>query len=413
MAPPLHDLVDDVVDLTIDGDDGSLRFEPGWTPEPALPRVEPLRIVGEVLAGVGGLLLLFALFQLWGTGLVEWQAQRSLERDVEAVLVGPDRLAEPSPVAGSTAPDPGPRPVQDAAPLGQDRARVVPPALEPTGEVPPAPEPAPPVVGAAIGRISIPAIDLTKVLVEGVGRDELRTGPGHYPTTPLPGRPGNAAVAGHRTTHGAPFLRLDELEPGDVILVETAEGMFRYVVEGQPSDDGDVIGHRIVVPSEVWVIGPRGDDRLTLTACHPRYSARQRIVVTAVLDGEPALPPRDVEPAVLAEEAPPGTAGPFAEESPSGEAGPLAEDALPSGVGADVSEARPSGAGPLDATLGWRWEELDPALLWGTTSALVVHAGWIVARLWRRRLAYVLTVPAVAVPLFLCFGHLDRLLPAL
>lgn len=398
MAPPLHDLVDDVVDLddlTIDeASDVSLRFEPGWTPEPMLPRVEPLRVVGEVLAGAGGLLLLFALFQLWGTGLIEWQAQRSLERDVEAVLVEPGPLAEASPVTGSTPSDPGPRPVQDASSLAQDRARVVPPAPEPTTT-------APPVDGAAIGRISIPAIDLTKVLVEGVDRDALRTGPGHYPTTPLPGRSGNAAIAGHRTTHGAPFLRLDELEPGDAILVETAEGTFRYVVEGQPSDDGGVIGHRIVDPSEVWVIGPRGDDRLTLTACHPRYSARQRIVVTAVLDGEPVSPRPDVERTALDEEA------------LSGEAGPLAEARVRAGADIVVAEPPLSGATQLDATLGWRWEELDPALLWGTTSALVVHAGWIGARLWRRRPAYLLTAPAVAVPLFLCFGHLDRLLPAL
>ena len=123
-----------------------------------------------------------------------------------------------------------------------------------------------------MARIRIPDIGVDKIVVEGVQVSDLKRGPGHYPDTPLPGQPGNAAIAGHRTTYGAPFNRLDELEPGDEILVTTAQGAFRYEVQRQ----------LIVSPDQVEVLDDFGDDRLTLTACHPKYSARQRIVVVAL-----------------------------------------------------------------------------------------------------------------------------------
>ena len=90
--------------------------------------------------------------------------------------------------------------------------------------------------------------------------------------TPLPGQKGNAAIAGHRTTYGAPFNRIDELEPGDEILIDAPYGQFRYEVRATT----------IVSPSAGEVLEDKGDNRLTLTSCNPKYSARQRIVVTAV-----------------------------------------------------------------------------------------------------------------------------------
>jgi sortase A len=65
--------------------------------------------------------------------------------------------------------------------------------------------------GRAFALIQIPAIDVERVVVEGVGRDDLRKGPGHVPSTMMPGQPGTFGVSGHRTTYGAPFYRLDEL----------------------------------------------------------------------------------------------------------------------------------------------------------------------------------------------------------
>ena len=111
---------------------------------------------------------------------------------------------------------------------------------------------------------------------------DLKKGPGHYPESPLPGQEGNAAIAGHRTTYGAPFNRIDELEPGDEITVQTVQGEFTYVVKEQ----------QIVSPDQVEVLEDKGDNRLTLTACHPKYSARQRIVVVAELAPDETPLPR-------------------------------------------------------------------------------------------------------------------------
>jgi sortase A len=128
--------------------------------------------------------------------------------------------------------------------------------------------------GDALGRLRIPAIGLSTVVVEGTGAGELRTGPGHYADTTLPGQRGTVAIAGHRTTYGAPFRRVDDLDRGDRIELRMPYGRFAYRVEHA----------RIVEPTAVDVVGRVAYDRLVLTACHPLYSAAQRIVVTARLE---------------------------------------------------------------------------------------------------------------------------------
>ena len=110
-------------------------------------------------------------------------------------------------------------------------------------------------------------------VVEGVSRSDLKAGAGHMPTTPLPGQPGNAVIAGHRTTYGAPFHEFDELVPNDLIEVETALGVHTYAVR-------ETI---IVKPTEIWVAQHRDGAWLTLTTCHPKFSSRQRLVVFAEL----------------------------------------------------------------------------------------------------------------------------------
>lgn len=125
--------------------------------------------------------------------------------------------------------------------------------------------------GAAIGRIELPSLDSSFVVVEGTGTEELRRGPGHFPGTPLPGQRGTVAVAGHRTTYGAPFRTVDRLRRGDAIVVRMPYGRFSYRVEST----------RIVAPTATWVTRRVDHDRLVLTACHPLYSAAQRIVVFA------------------------------------------------------------------------------------------------------------------------------------
>lgn len=132
--------------------------------------------------------------------------------------------------------------------------------------------------GDAVGRIKIPKIDASFVIVNGTDTVSLRKGPGIYDEVPFPGAPGTTAIAGHRTTYLAPFRRIDRLKRGDEITVEMPYGRFEYEVEKR----------RIVSPREVSVIKRVGFDRLVLSACHPLYSAAQRIVVFARLIGAQA-----------------------------------------------------------------------------------------------------------------------------
>jgi sortase A len=132
------------------------------------------------------------------------------------------------------------------------------------------------VEGDPVARIELPRIGVDKIVVAGVDKNDLKKGPGHYPETPLPGQLGNSAIAGHRTTFGQPFFDIDKLETGDEIIVTTLAGRYVYRVTGQ----------EIVSPSEYQVIATTDPTvaTLTLTSCHPKYTARERIIVFAELD---------------------------------------------------------------------------------------------------------------------------------
>jgi sortase A len=131
-----------------------------------------------------------------------------------------------------------------------------------------------PLKGDAVGKISIPSIGVSRYVVEGTDTASLRKGPGHYPSTPLPGEPGTAAIAGHRTTYGAPFRRLNEVKRGDRVIVDMPYGRFAYRVQGT----------RIVDDQDLSVLRRKRYDRLVLSACHPLYSAAQRIIAFARLE---------------------------------------------------------------------------------------------------------------------------------
>ncbi|NLT35248.1 MAG: class E sortase [Gaiellales bacterium] len=127
--------------------------------------------------------------------------------------------------------------------------------------------------GRAIGRIVIPKIGVDVIVLEGTGTQDLREGPGHWPETPFPGQGGNFVVSGHRTTYGAPFFRLDNLEAGDEIqlvlpYVAAVYRVWRSIV---------------VLPYETQVVAQRGVEEISLATCHPIYSAAQRLVVQAQL----------------------------------------------------------------------------------------------------------------------------------
>jgi sortase A len=305
-----------------------------------------LGAIGRTCITAGVLILLFVAYQLWGTGIREAQAQNRLEGQFAEVLAdAQDERPTTTTSTTSTTADPASTTTTTQAP-----PETAPP-IEPVAE------------GEPTARIVIPKIGVDKIVVQGVALADLKKGPGHYPESPLPGQQGNAAIAGHRTTYGAPFNRIDELVPGDEITVETVQGEFRYIVSEQ----------LIVSPTQVEVLADQGDNRLTLTACHPKYSARQRIVVVAQLapDEEP-LPPPVVETDGGAEPAQ-----------------PVAID--------DIDGA---GAPAL------------PAILLGVLCAVIWLLAWLLGRRWRRWPAYALGLPFFLVALFFFFEEFSRLLPS-
>lgn len=130
--------------------------------------------------------------------------------------------------------------------------------------------------GEALTRLEIPKLDVDVVVVEGTSLAALRAGAGHYPASALPGERGNVAIAGHRTTYGRPFHRMDELVPGDKVILTTPVARHVYEITGDPF---------VVEPTDWSPIEefPRGGSFLTLTSCHPEGSADYRIIARARL----------------------------------------------------------------------------------------------------------------------------------
>lgn len=353
--------------------------------------------LGRILIGLGLIVLAFAGYQLWGTGLLESRAQDRLEtefaeRQAELAALG---VSPPTSSPRTTSPSP--------TTAGDAPTTTGPPTTQPVVIAPELAAELLPKQGEPLGYIRIPTIGLERAIVEGVSRDDLRKGPGHYSNTPLPGQAGNAAIAGHRTTYGQPFYDLDKLDPGDVIELETLQGTFYYEVMPQTAPDGSIAGHFIVDPTQVDIINDFGDNRITLTACHPKRSARQRIVVTALMVGVPA-------PTI--EAAPEGALD--ADDRDADEA--LDSDTIGSDSTNESGDATRVGADQepesLDESLGWNMENLQPTLLWAALASLVLLGGWLIGRAWRRVPAYLLTAPVFLAVLFAMFIYLDRMLPA-
>jgi len=126
--------------------------------------------------------------------------------------------------------------------------------------------------GDSLTRIKIPALGVDTVVVEGITPSALRAGAGHYPQTPLPCEGGNVSIAGHRTTYGRPFGNVDQLKPGDTIELTTPIGGCVYRVSREPW---------VVAPTDMSVLDPTAERSLTLTTCHPKGSAAQRLIVRA------------------------------------------------------------------------------------------------------------------------------------
>ena len=124
-----------------------------------------------------------------------------------------------------------------------------------------------------IGRIEIPRISVDRPVYEGITLGTLDAGPGHWPGSALPGQIGNVVVAGHRVSHSGPFRNIDQLQPGDEVVLTTADGRFVYVVSGS----------EVVEPTAIEVIEQTPAATATLFACHPPGSTKYRYIVHLVL----------------------------------------------------------------------------------------------------------------------------------
>ncbi len=350
-----------------------------------------VRRIGKVAGVLGGLMLAFAAYQLWGTGVRTARAQDSLDIRFRQELAADAASNQPPPIPGTgTTPGTGPLGSSPPAPSATDRPatnRPLTTSFLPSGEDPADAQAS----HEPVGRIEIPKIGATFVIVEGTDVEALKLGPGHFPETPLPGQPGNAAIAGHRTTFLAPFNRIDELDPGDEIHVETRQGRFTYVVEAA-DDTGS--GHRIVLPTQTEILDQRaGQNTLTLMACHPKGSAATRIVVVGRLVGEPApFLVQDRPP------APPTTA--------------IAPAASQSGGPGTV----PRSVATSDVLLGGDGTFLR-TIVWALIAGDLWLCAWFIARrrpappAWRPWLIYGLATIPFVVALFFTFEGINALLP--
>jgi sortase A len=298
--------------------------------------------IGRTLVTLGLLILLFVAYQLWGTGIYTARAQTSLKHDFakaqQAYRQENDTVGTPSttkPGATTTTVSP----VRKGAP----------PATPPEGQVE--------------GLIRIPRIGLSMAFVEGVSRDDLKKGPGHYPDTPPPGTLGNAAIAGHRTTYLHPFYDVDKMQPGDDIIIQTIDNKtFTYEMTQQ----------LIVKPTDTWVVDNTPDAQLTLTSCNPRYSAEERIVIKVVAN----------------KSAKPTKAPPASSAGKSHGRDPLLEEGLSSET-----------------------KSVPPAIVWGSVVFLVGLAWWWAFRRWRHPLTWVTGVIPFLVVLFAFYVYLERAIP--
>ncbi len=223
-----------------------------------------LRGTGQTLITAGIVVLLFVVYELWVTNIFAHEKQSKVHSALEKEWAAGD-----DPLVGGRLKLPGGK--QSTIPVGTGIANIYMPRLGP---------------------------DYHFTVVEGTDDGSLEKGPGHYVHTALPGEVGNFAVAGHRVGKGEPFLNLDHLRPGDAVVIETKSTWYIYRVKGNAqtgnlNDAGSdgVPGREIVSPSDTQVIAPVPDHvgqkptekLMTMTTCHPKFTANQRMIVHAVL----------------------------------------------------------------------------------------------------------------------------------
>ena len=218
-----------------------------------------LRGTGQLLMTLGIIVLLFCVYELKITSIYTEHQQAELEKRLTRTW------AAPEPVKGG-------KPVPRAVPA----------------------------LGAAFARIYLPTLgrDQEHVVVQGVQKADLKKGPGHYPGTAEPGAIGNLVISGHRTTYGAPFNRLDELKVGAPIVIETRDFYYTYLVTGTTIVAPTALGETDPVPNQPGVAPTQRI--LTLTTCNPKYSAKTRLIVRALLQSPLAKLGGALPPALVA-----------------------------------------------------------------------------------------------------------------
>ena len=237
-------------------------------PAPRRPRRQRPSVVGvlgELFLTAGVLVLLFLGWQVWLNDIIVGAEQTTAAND----------LAEQWEAAGQ----PGETPTASASPTPTATAEPAVPG-EPVVAARPA-------EGASFANLIVPRLgaDYRRQIAEGVGLNVLnnrKTGVGHYPQTQMPGEVGNFAVAAHRTTYGAGFHDIDKLVVGDSIYVESADGWYKYVYRGTEYVRPTGVGVLEPVPQAVGVSST--DRVITLTSCHPYFSAAERIIAYGVFD---------------------------------------------------------------------------------------------------------------------------------
>ncbi|MGH9122714.1 MAG: sortase [Acidimicrobiales bacterium] len=238
---------------------------------PIGPINRTLRESGLAFITLGLVIILFVAYQLLGTNFTEEANQSALRSEFDKALASGE--------SGNTT-----QPTTPGATTTTTQAGTV-------------------IPNYAIDHLVIPKINLSKYIVQGVDETDLMEGPGHYPQTVMPGQVGNAGIAGHRTTFGAPFFDLNELAVGDMIDITNLTGdTFYYKVAKAPF---------VVDPSDVSVLDATTTAQLTLTTCNPRYLATNRLIVVADLTSAPAPTPTTTVPTATTPTtiASPGLAG--------------------------------------------------------------------------------------------------------
>jgi sortase A len=215
-------------------------------------RVSVIGVVGELFISAGVIVLLFLGWQLWLNDLLVG-GQQNKQASALSETWGKSEAAAP---AGNARPDPG-DPVVETAP---DNA-------------------------VQFATLIVPRFgsDYQRPIAEGVGtEDVLDVGVGHYPGTSMPGAVGNVALAAHRTTYGAPFSNIADLQVGDSIYIETQDGWYRYVFRSLEYVPPTGVGVLSAVPQSPSAIPT--DRLLTMTSCNPKFSAAERFIAYSVFD---------------------------------------------------------------------------------------------------------------------------------